>query len=149
MKPEKHSNKEFEKLVIGDMILGRIDDIQYDQEHKFKGFQGKEDTIQPAVRIKFILDGYSYPHYSRWYKFSYGEKSNLYKIFLVKLVENAKPDMDFDLDYLKSLKVKTLWTENGDFQNLESIFPAEGKVKADNPPKQESIEEEIPLQEEE
>lgn len=129
MKPPQ-THKDFEKVAIGEMLTGVINEVMYDQEHKFKGYQGKEDTIQPAVRFKFALDGYKFPHYSRWFKFSYGEKSNLYKIFLTKLVENAKPDMDFDLDLLKGLKVKTLWNENNDFQNLESIFPFESKVKA-------------------
>lgn len=129
MKPPKKDSKDYEKVAIGEMITGVIDDVVYDQEHKFKGFQGKEDTIQPAVRFKFMLEGYKYHHYSRWFKFSYAEKSNLYKLFLTKLVENAHPDMDFDLDLLKGIKVKTLWNENGDFQNLESIFPFGGKVK--------------------
>lgn len=133
MKPPKRENKDFEKVLVGEMLPGVIENVLYDQEHKFKGFQGKEDTVQPAVRFKFKLDGYEFAHYSRWYKFSYGEKANLYKIFLSKLVENAQPDMDFDLDLLKGLKVKTLWNENGDFQNLESIFPAQGKVKASDP----------------
>lgn len=138
MKPPQ-IHKDFEKLVIGEMITGVISEVMYDQEHKFKGFSGKEDTIQPAVRFKFTLDGYKFPHYSRWFKFSYGEKSNLYKIFLVKLVENAKPDMDLDLDLLNGVAVKTLWNENGDFQNLESIFPAGAKVKATDIVAQEEI----------
>ena len=133
MKPPKRQSKDFEKVVIGEMIQGVIEDIKYDQEHKFPGFQGAEDTIQPAVRFKFALEGYSFPHYSRWYKFNYGQKANLYKIFISKLVENAEPDLDFDLDLLKGMKVKTLWNENGDFQNLESIFPAGAKVKASDP----------------
>lgn len=133
MKPPQNKKLEFEKVAIGEMLPGIIEDIQYDKEHKFKGFQGKEDTIQPAVRFKFVLDGYKFSHYSRWFKFNYGEKANLYKIFLTKLVENAESDMDFDLDILKGMKVKTLWNENGDFQNLESIFPNQAKVKANDP----------------
>ena len=129
MKPPQ-THREFEKVKIGEMITGTISEVMYDQEHKFKGFQGGEDTTQPAVRFKFILDGYKFAHYSRWFKFNYGERANLYKIFLVKLVENAKPDMDFDLDLLKGMYVKTVWNENGDFQNLESIFPVGDKVKA-------------------
>lgn len=129
MKPIRKTT-EFEKVVIGEMIKGVISEVMYDQEHKFKGYQGAEDTIQPAVRFKFELEGYKFPHYSRWFKFNYGERANLYKIFLSKLVEKPKPDMDFDLDLLKGMKIKTIWNENGDFQNLESIFPLEGKVKA-------------------
>jgi hypothetical protein len=124
------------------MIPGIIAEINYDKEHKFKGFQGKEDTIQMGVRFKFLLDGYQYPHYSRWMKFSYAEKSNLYKIFIAKLVESPTPDMDLDLDLLKGMKIKTLWNENGEYQNLESIFPAGAKVKATDPlPTEEPIEE--------
>ncbi len=133
MKPQARSNKDFEKVIIGEMIPGTIIDITYDKEHKFKGFEGREDTIQEAVRFIFELEGYQYKHYSRWFKFNYGEKANLYKIFLSKLVEDAKPEMDFDLDLLKGMKVKTLWNENKDFQNLESIFPVGAKVKANDP----------------
>lgn len=130
MKPPSKDKTDFEKVAIGEMLPGVIEDISYDQEHKFKGYQGGPDTIQPAVRFKFVLDGYKFAHYSRWYKFNYGEKANLYKIFLIKLVENAEPNIDFDLDLLKGMKVKTLWNENGDFQNLESIYPIDAKAKA-------------------
>lgn len=146
MKPTRRAT-EFEKVAIGEMINGVIESIAYDQEHKFKGFQGKEDTIQPAVRFKFALEGYKFPHYSRWFKFSYAEKSNLYKIFLTKLVENAKPDMNLDLDLLKGMKVKTIWVENQNFQNLESIFPVGNKIKIDSSLPKESIDEDIPLEE--
>jgi hypothetical protein len=142
MKPPKHENKEFEKVVVGEMIPGIIQEINYDKEHKFKGFQGKEDTIQTGVRFKFHLEGCQHPHYSRWMKFSYAEKANLYKIFIAKLVENPAPDMDLDLDLLKGMKVKTLWNGNGEYQNLESIFPAGAKVKATDPlPTEEPTEE--------
>ena len=142
MKPPKHEAKDFEKVAIGEMIPGEIVEINYDKEHKFKGFQGKEDTIQTGVRFKFLLENYQFPHYSRWFKFSYAEKSNLYKLFIAKLVENPLPDMDLDLDLLKGMKVKTLWNENGEFQNLESIFPAQNKIKATDPlPTEETTEE--------
>lgn len=144
VKPPKRESKDYEKVKIGEMIPGVIAEINYDKEHTFKGFQGAEDTKQTGIRFKFLLEGYSHPHYSRWLKFSYAEKSNLYKTFISKLVENPSPDMDLDLDLLKGLKVKTLWNENGDFQNLESIFPAGNKVKATDPlPTEEVIEEVI------
>jgi len=142
VKPPKHENKDFEKVTVGEMIPGVIAEINYDKEHKFKGFQGKEDTIQMGVRFKFTLEGCQYPHYSRWMKFSYAEKANLYKIFITKLVENPMPDMDLDLDLLKNMQVKTLWNENGEYQNLESIFPVGAKVKATDPlPTEEPIQE--------
>lgn len=129
MKPPKTNNsKSFEKLVVGELIKGVIDDVQYDMEHKFKGFQGAEDKIAPAIRFKFKLDGYQYPHYSRWMKFNIGEKSNLYQKYLSKLVVGAMPDMDIDLDVLKGMKIKTIWSENGDFQNLDNIYPYGNKL---------------------
>ena len=55
--------------------------------------------------------------------FNTGGKSNLFKKYVSKLVANARPDMLFDFDELKNLPVKTLWENQGDFQNLESILP--------------------------
>lgn len=127
MKPPKREFN-YEKVIEGDFQRGTIADIEYDEKHKFT-FQGTE-TIAPAVRIVFELDGYKFPHRSRWMKFNYGEKSNLYNKYLLKLVEGAKPDMDFDLDGLKGMRVKTLWASKGEFQNLESIFPLDAKVSA-------------------
>mgnify|MGYP001568893996 CR=1 FL=1 len=37
--------------------------------------------------------------------------------------------MDFDLDNLIGMRVKTIWEENGDFQNIESIFPEGAKLQ--------------------
>ena len=115
----------FEKVKTGDFVNGVIEDIKYDPEHK-STWQGKE-KISSAVRIIFKLDGYQYPHGTPWMTFTYGDKSNLYKKFMLKLVENAKPDMVFDIDLLKSMKVKTIWVDNGDYQNLELIQPLENK----------------------
>uniref|UniRef100_A0A6M3IV98 Uncharacterized protein n=1 Tax=viral metagenome TaxID=1070528 RepID=A0A6M3IV98_9ZZZZ len=126
MRAPKGSGVVFEKVSIGELLPGVIDNVEYDQNHKFT-FQG-EDKIAAAVRLVFKLDGYKFPHRTRWMKFNVGEKANLYKLILSKLVEGAKPDMDFDIDHLKGMKIKTLWAENGDFQNLESIFPLEKKL---------------------
>jgi hypothetical protein len=128
MKPQKRSSTDYEKLKIGEFITGEIEKVEYDQEHTFKGFQGKEDTIQPAVRFKFRFDGYNFPHYSRWMKFMYAPKANLFVKYVSKLVKDAEPDMDFDLDLLNGVRVKTIWAENGDFQNIENIFPLGEKV---------------------
>ena len=116
----------FEKVKIGEFINGTIEKIEYDMQHKFN-FQGKE-TITPAVRLVFNLEGYSFPHRSRWMRFNVGEKSNLYRKYLVKLVEGITPDADFDIDHLRGMKIKTLWMEQNDFQNIESIFPLEKKI---------------------
>jgi hypothetical protein len=128
MRPPTRKTTDFEKVVVGDFITGTISKISYDMEHKFKGFEGKEDRISAAVRFAFKLDGYEFPHYSRWMSFSLGEKSNLYKKYVSKLVANAKPDMDMDIDVLQDMKVKTIWDEQGDFQNLDSIYPNGPKI---------------------
>ncbi len=126
MRPPKRDD--FEKVSIGDFIEGTIVDIEYDNEHKFKGFQGGEDRISPAVRIVLELDGYKFPHRTSWMTFSYGDRTNLFTRYMVKLVEGAQKDMDFDLDNIKQMRVKTLWTEKDNFQFIESIFPLEGKI---------------------
>lgn len=131
MRPPAKPKLDYEKVVIGEMIPGIIEVVEYDQERKFKGYQGKEDTIQPATRLKFKLDGYKFPHYTRWMKFSLGEKANLYKKYVSKLVENATPDMDMDMDILSGMKIKIVWSEDGDFQNIDAIYPVGPKVKAD------------------
>lgn len=133
MRPPKREKINFERVSIGEMITGTIETVQYDNEHKFKGFSGGPDTVQPAVRLKFKLNGYEHPHYSRWMKFNLGEKANLYKKYVSKLVENASPDMDFDLDVLNGMAIKTVWSENGDFQNIDAIYPAGPKIKTTDP----------------
>jgi len=55
--------------------------------------------------------------------FSYGDKANLYLKYLVPLVEGAKPEMDFDIDHLKGMKIKTLWITKNEFQNIDVIRP--------------------------
>ena len=63
--------------------------------------------------------------------FSLGEKSNLFKLFVSKLIENAEPDMELDLDILQDMEVKTLWNEKDDYQFIESVFPFKNKLPAD------------------
>ncbi len=114
-------NVQYEKVKIGELIPGVIQEIEYDNEHKFN-YKGQE-SIGPAVRFKFRLESYSYLHGTRWMKFSVGEKANLYKQIISKLIKNARPDMCFDLDELKDMPVKTIWSENNDFQNLDNVYP--------------------------
>ncbi len=125
MKPPVQE-RNYEKVKTDDFLPGMIEDVQYDKEHPFK-YKGVESTAF-GVRFKFTLQGYKYPHFSRWMKFNYGEKANLYKKYLVPLVDGAKPEMDFDLDQLKGMKIKTLWSEKDDFQNVETIRPAGKKL---------------------
>mgnify|MGYP007099612416 CR=1 FL=1 len=61
-------------------------------------------------------------------KFNYGEKANLYVKFLSSLVENAVPDMDFDLEALKGMKIKILWADKNGFQYPETVRPQGKKI---------------------
>lgn len=126
--PKKRNPDDYEKVRTDDFVTGRIVDIALDENHKFT-FQGKE-KIGEAVRFTFEVDGCQYPHKSRWMRFNYGQKSTLYQIFLSSLVEDAEPDMEFDLDDLKGMSVKMLWntTDNG-FQYIQTIRAVESKRK--------------------
>jgi len=131
MKPPKTENKDYEKVPTDDFVTGTIEEIKYEQDHEFK-FKG-ESKRKPAVRLKFKIDGLQYPHYSRWMTFNYGEKSNLLLKYLIPLVEGAHPDMDFDLDALKGMKVKMLWNEQNGFQSVETIRPLGKKLAYKQP----------------
>lgn len=129
MKPPARAKTEFERIPKYDeWIEGQIIDIEYDENHK-RSFQGDE-KIGPCVRFKIGLKGCNFPHRSKWLTFSYGEKSNLYKQFVSVLVEDAEPDMDLDLDVVKGIPVKTMWSEDGDYDKLVMIRPLGDKVKA-------------------
>lgn len=129
MKPPPRAKTEFERVPKYDeWINGKITEIEYDENHK-STYAG-EEKIRPAVRFKFGLEGCTHPKRSRWLTFNYGEKANLYKQFISVLVEDAEPYMDFDLDGLKDMKIKTMWTQDGDYDNLSMIRPLEKKVSA-------------------
>jgi hypothetical protein len=117
---------EYEKVATDDFLKGTIEDIKYDLEHK-SSYKGKE-KIGPAVRIIFSVDGYKFPHGTPWMYFGLGEMTNLYKKYISSLVEGAVPDMEFDIDQLKGMRVKMLWKDNGDFQHIETIRPLESKI---------------------
>src|ERR1044072_6884510 len=123
MKPQR---KEFEQVKTDEWLTGKIIDIQYDQEHEFV-YKGNK-TISPGVRIIFNLDGYKEKKYSRWMYFNYGNKSNLYKLFVSTLIEGAYPNMDLDLDSLKGLPIKVMYAQNGEYQNLVMVRPNKGNV---------------------
>ena len=158
MRPPKSSSGDFERIRDYDTwIPGAISEISLREDHDtgFKHPARKEDgtphpksgqpVICDQVRLKFTLEGYQYPHFSRWMRYSYGEKSNLYLKYLKFLVEGAQPDLKFDLDLLKHMAVKTMWTQNGDWDNLEQIRPLGVKVSAGAQP--ESPEPEPPAEE--
>lgn len=131
MKPPPRTKLDYEKIPVDVWVEGTIQDIQYEAERKsmFKG----QEKVGPAVRFKFAFEGCQYPHYSRWFSFSYDEKSNLYKKIVSQLVEGAEPGFDFDLDALKGMGIKTMWSNNGDFQNLEMIRPLTEKITRSQP----------------
>lgn len=128
MRPPEREKTEFERIPqYGEPIKGKIVEIAYDKEHK-SVWEGKE-RVRFCVRFKLDLEGCQYPHYSRWLTFSYGEKATLFKKYIKPLVEGAQPDMDLDIDILKGLEIKTIWSADGEYDNLELIMPLGGKVK--------------------
>ena len=147
MRPPKNNKNDYERIQSYDeWIRGTIEEIQLREDHDtgFKHPPKKEDgtphpnagkpVICDQVRLKFTLENHQYPHYSKWMRYSYGEKSNLYLKYLKHLVEDAQPDLEFDLDLLKHMEVKTMWSQNGDWDNLEQIRPLGAKVSAGDQP---------------
>lgn len=130
MYPKPRPKMEYEKVKTDDWITGIIEDIQRDENRDtgFKDDETGESKIIDSIRFKFKLEGYNYPHYSRWMAFSYHEKANLLKKYLFNLVEEAQPDMKFDLFRLKGMSVKLMFQDNGDYQNVEMIRPLEKKL---------------------
>lgn len=128
MRPPQRPKTEFERVPKYDeWVIGKILDIEYDEAHKTT-YQG-EEKIRPCVRIKMGLEGCQFPKRSRWLSFSYGEKANLYKQFVSALVDGAEPDMDLDLDLLKGMSIKTMWSEDGDYDKLVMVRPVADKLK--------------------
>jgi hypothetical protein len=130
MRPPKRSSGDFEPIKqVDEWIPGVIEDVTL-QEDRATGFND-EETGEPVhrdmVRFKFKLSGHEYPHYSRWMAYSFHEKANLSKI-LFKLVEGFDDKSEFDIDRLKGLSVKTMWSQNGQFYNLDQIRPAAAKL---------------------
>lgn len=126
LKP-KSNNREFvqEPVKCEEWIKAEITDVKYEEEHEFGGQFAKTGE---AVRIVFQLEGYKQPKSSRWLTFSYGEKSNLWLKFLKPLVPGAKPYMDFDVQDLKGIKCKLMFTSSDSddgktFYNIEMVRP--------------------------
>lgn len=137
MKPNKQKQTDFEKVSTADFVVGKIIEIQRDENHK-STWEGKE-KIQDCIRFKFEIEGCQFPHYSKWMLFFYGEQTNLYQKFLLPLVDNANPEMDFELENLVGIPIKMLWAEKGDFQYPETVRPVGGKINSttsisENPP---------------
>lgn len=120
---KKMDPKDFEQVKVNDLLPSTIVSIEYEDNHQFPGFQGAPGTVEKGVRIKFSIDGYKHPKNSGWLKFSYGSKTNLYKKYLSSLVEGMSPDATFDLDHLVGMRIKTMWKQNGTWQNLSLVVP--------------------------
>lgn len=118
MKPPK---REYEQVEVDTWLNGEITDIQYEESHEFT-YKGNVNS-GPGVKIIIKLDDYKDSKHTRWMYFNYGEKSNLYKLWLSPLVQGAKPNMDFDLDGLKGTKIKVMYAQNGEYQNLVMVRP--------------------------
>lgn len=118
--------REFEKVKVDEWISGDITDIQYEQEHEFS-YKGNKSKGM-AARIIFNLDGYKDRKQTGWMGFSYSEKSTLYRVYLSALVEGAKPNMNFDLDLLKNLRIKVMYAQNGEYQNVVMVRPLQDKI---------------------
>jgi hypothetical protein len=130
---------DYEKIATDDFVTGHIEDVLYDMEHSFKGFEGSPDETKPGVRLVFVIDGYKFPHKTGWMKFSYSSKSNLFKKYVSSLVKDAKEYMEFDLDQLKGMKVKMLWVDKDEYQYIETIRPVGEKVIAVKEPDESPI----------
>lgn len=140
MKPPK---REFEKVEVDAWLNGEISSIEYDTKHEFK------ESIAPAIKIKISVAGYKFPKSTPWMLFSYAKKSNVYKLFVEPLVEGAYEYMDFDLDQLKGMRVKVMFTAKGEYQNITMVRPLENKVLPNpifmNQEKASQIDEETPF----
>ncbi len=123
-------NKSYEKIpIIGEFIHGYIAEVIYDPEHQFKSSFG--DSVGPAIQFKFIVEGCKFPKKSKFLKFTYSKKSNLFKKYIVPLVQGAKEYMQYDAARLTGLKVKMIWKwddPDQKFQSIELLKPADGKL---------------------
>ena len=134
--------REFEQVKVDEWLMGEIAEIKYDNEHEFitKG----EKDVAPGIKIGLALDGYKDKKSTGWWKFSYSDKSKVYKFFIQPLVEGAHPYMDFDFDNLLNLRIKIMYTQNGEYQNIMAIRPDGGKVLP-SPAPAKSQEDEVPF----
>lgn len=117
--------RDYERLETGVEISGVIANVEYDENRTFKGFDGKPNQKLTGIRFVFNFDDYAFPHSTRWMKFSTYEKSALYDKYLKVLIKDIFSNASFDFDSMKGMRVITTWSTNGDFQNLETIKPAD------------------------
>lgn len=123
MRPPVRPKREYEKVPVEVWVNGEIEEIQYKDDHE----NFNKEKVQ-GVRLKLSLEGCKFPHYTRWMTFGYAEKSNLYKLVILPLVQDAKQFMEFDIDELKGFKIKTMWSNNEEYQNLDMMRPRDTKL---------------------
>ena len=118
--------KDYERVAVDEWLTGEIAEVQYDEQRQYN-VKDKETgewskATAPHVRFKFKLDGYQYPHYSRWMKASTFEKSNLYGKYLKYLCPKFDcADQLIDLDKLQGIQIKVMFEDNNEFQNVTQI----------------------------
>lgn len=134
--------REYEKVPVEVWVNGEIEEVQYKDDHE----NFNKEKVK-GVRLKLKLEGCNFPHYTRWMTFGCAEKSNLYKLVILPLVEGAEPFMDFDLDELQGFKVKTMWSTNEEYQNLDMMRPLGSKLVVSQEPEDIDVvaKEEIPF----
>jgi hypothetical protein len=110
-------------------IQGVITKVEEEQDHKF--ITPKGEVLSDAVRIHFALDGYQQDKRSAWMYFHYGKKGALLNKYLVKLVENAQPYMNFDIQKIVGMGVEVIFSRrvynDRVFYNVEHIKCAKGQ----------------------
>lgn len=119
---------DFEKVPTNDFVNAVIAEIEYDENHLFRGFATKDgksipDTIRCGARFTFEIEGCKFPHKSRWMKLVYSKKAPVFKKYIMPLVEGAREYMDWDLDNLKGMRIKMLWRDDGNFQDIDTVRP--------------------------
>lgn len=138
----KPPRMEYENVAVDVWINGEISEIQYEDSHDFPAVKGNPAKKGPACKIILSLHGYKHPKPSFWMWFSYGEQTKLFQTYISQLVEDAKPDMDFDLDHLKGFQIKAMYVQKAgkEYQNLSQIRTADGvKLLATNAPAPASV----------
>ena len=135
LKPKNNSGKDLviEPVPCDEFLGAVISDVKYEEAH---AFTGQFARVGEAVRIQFTLDpikgkAFEHPKYSRWMSFNYDQKANLFKNFILPLVKNAKPYMDFDITQLKGVRCRLMFEESQNdegkkFYNIMMVKPEKG-----------------------
>lgn len=146
MKP-KNTSQPIEDVPLDIWIKGRIEDIKYEENHKFTDKKTNETKERDACKIIMRLDGLNNLKETFWLAFSYDERSNLYGKFISQLVEGAVPYLDFDLDGLKGCYIKIMYEQkpNNKYPSIMSVKPLKEKVKIAPPAVEDSDPDESPL----